>query len=131
MKLSAAHGIVNQVLVYTMVGIGLSASAGVGAVWMRQQISQTANANKALEAQITDLTRRSEEAAAAIAEEQDTSVLLQKNLSMGIGLLPPREDQVQRVTEDPVVRLASKRNSGLFADTGGASLVSIRLAAQP
>jgi hypothetical protein len=131
MKISAAHGFVNQVLVYTLVGIGLSGSIGVGAVWMRQQISLTANANKVLEARIADLTRHCEEATAAIAQEQDATVLLQRNTLWNLGLVPPREDQVQRITEDPAMRLASKRNSGIYGDTARTGMVSIRLATQP
>jgi hypothetical protein len=118
MKISAAHGFVNQVLVYTLVGIGLSGSIGVGAVWMRQQISLTANANKVLEARIADLTRRCEETTAAIAQEQDSSVLLQRNTLWGLGLVPPVEGQIVRVTEDAAALLRAKRNSGIYGDTG-------------
>lgn len=131
MKTSAAHGLVNQVLVYTLVGIGLSSSIGVGAVWMREQISLTANANKVLEARIADLTRRCEETTTAIAQEQDATVLLQRNTLWGIGLVPPQEGQVQRVTEDPTIRMEAKRNSGMYRDTAAAATVSFRVAAQP
>ena len=118
MKISAAHGFVNQVLAYTLLGIGLSGSIGVGTVWMRQQISITANANKALEARIADLTRRVEETTASIAQEQDASVLLRNNTLWGLGLVAPAEGQVQRVAGDPTERLEAKRNSGIYGETG-------------
>ena len=130
MKNSSAHGFVNHLLVYALLGIGLSGTAGVAAVWMRQQISFTANANKALEARIADLTRRCNETNAAIAAEQDPSVLLRRNTAWSLGLVPPRDDQVQHVADDPVMRLAAKRNSGLYRDTGAAA-VTFRVAAQP
>jgi len=131
MKTSASHGFVNQVLAYTLVGIGLTSSIGVGAVWMREQISFTANANKVLEARIADLTRRCEETTAAIAQEQDATVLLQRNTLWNLGLVPPAEGQVQRVTEDPTERLAAKRSRGIERETAAAGTVSFRVAEQP
>jgi len=131
MKTSATHAFVNHVLVYALVGIGLSGSAGVAAVWMRQQISFTANANKVLEARIADLTRRCNETGAAIAAEQDPAVLLRRNTAWNLGLVPPRDDQVQHLAEDPVMRLAEKRNRGLYHDAGAATDLTFRVAAQP
>jgi hypothetical protein len=130
MKLAAAHGFVNQVLIYTVFGIGLSGSIGVGTVWMRQQISRTANENKVLEARIADLTRHIEETTASIAQEQDASVLLERNTLWGLGLVPPSEGQIQRVTGDPTERLEAKRNSGLYGETG-ARFVSFAPPAAP
>ena len=49
---------------------------------------------------------------------------------MRLGLTRPREERVTRVTEDPVFRLAAKRNRGLFSDTG-ASPVVFRIAPSP
>ena len=71
MKASAAHAFVNQVLVYSLVAIGAGGSIGLGSVWMRHQISLSANASRAIEARIAEVERHAEEIRTAIAQEQD------------------------------------------------------------
>jgi hypothetical protein len=117
---------VNQFMVYTLVAICGSASIGLGTVWMRHQISVTANANKVLEASIAELERRIEETDAAVAAEQDPAVLNRRNLEWNLGLVAPGETQVHRVTDDPVARLASIQNRKLFSE--GPTTVNIRVA---
>jgi hypothetical protein len=70
------------------------------------------------------------EEAAAIAAEQDPALLNQRNEQWRLGLAFPSPDHVQRVAEDPVMRLAAKHNRGLF-DTGASAAVSFRVAEQP
>ena len=125
-KKAGAGAFVSQFLVYALVAISASGTIGLGTVWMRHQISVAANANKALEASIADLERRIEETDAAIAVEQDPAVLLRRNTDWGLGLAPPAEPQVRRVSEDPVARLAGIRNRTLFGE--GPSTVTIRVA---
>ena len=84
-----SRAFVNQFLVYTLVAICGSASIGLGMVWIRHQISVTANANKALVASIDDLQRRIEETDAAISAEQDPAVLNRRNAEWQLGLVPP------------------------------------------
>ncbi len=126
MKNSVAHAFVNQVLACTLGGIVLTGGVGLGAVWMRRQISQEANADKALEARLADATRRSEEASAAIATEQDDAALLRRNAQWNLGLVPPG-DRLQRVNQDPVARLAAKREGGRFNDVGGTGGFNVAL----
>lgn len=126
MKTSSASGFVNQILVYTLVMIGFSGSMGLGAVWMRHQISTTANSTKQLSARIADVERRLTEATTAAEMERDPNILLQRNSEWRLGLVRPSETQIVRVAEDPVQRLAAKRNSGLFTD--GAASISIPVA---
>lgn len=116
MKTSAAHGFVNQLLVYTLVMIGFSGTIGLGTVWMRHQISITANSTKQLAARIADVERHIAEATTAAETERDPNVLLRRNAEWKLGLVPPSQDQIVHVPEDPVTRLASKRNRGLFSD---------------
>ena len=116
MKTSASPGFVNQLLVYSLVMIGFSGSIGLGTVWMRHQISITANATKQLAARIADVERRLDEATTAAETERDPNVLLQRNAEWKLGLVRPSEAQIVHVTEDPVQRLAAKRNRGLFTD---------------
>ena len=125
-KRNASSAFVNQFMVYALVAICGSATIGLGTVWMRHQISLAANANKVLEAQIADVERRIEETDAAVSAEQDPSVLNQRNAEWRLGLVPPGETQVHRVTDDPVLRLASVHNRKLFGD--GPATISLQLA---
>jgi hypothetical protein len=125
-KANASSAFVNQFMVYVLVLICGSATIGLGTVWMRHQISLAANANKVLEAQIADVDRHIEETDAAVSAEQDPSVLNQRNTAWHLGLVPPGETQVHRVTEDSVLRLASLHNSKLFGE--GAATISVQVA---
>ncbi len=117
---------VNQLMVYALVAICGTGSIGLGTVWMRHQISIAANANKVLEASIADLERRIQETDAAIAAEQDPAVLIRRNADWRLGLVPPGETQVRRISEDPVTRLAAIHNRTLFGE--GPATVNIRVA---
>jgi hypothetical protein len=125
-KTSSSSGFVNQLLVYTLVMIGFSGSIGLGTVWMRHQISITANSTKQLAAHIAEIERRLAETTTAAETERDANVLLQRNAEWHLGLVPPSEAQVVHVAEDPVQRLAAKRNRGLFTD--GAPSISMPVA---
>lgn len=123
---TGSRAFVNQFMVYALVAICGSATIGLGTVWMRHQISVAANENKVLEASIADVERRIEETNASIAAEQDPTVLNQKNSQWRLGLVPPGETQVRRVTEDPVARLAAIQNSRLFGE--GQATINLRVA---
>jgi hypothetical protein len=116
MNLSSSHGFVNQLVVYTLVMIGFSGSIGLGTVWMRHQISVTANSTKLLESRIAEVERHLVEASTAAETERDPSILLRRNEQWQLGLVAPDRTQIVHVAEDPVMRLAAKRNRGLFGD---------------
>lgn len=116
MKISSSPGFVNQLLVYTLVMIGFSGSIGLGTVWMRHQISITANATKVLDARIAEVERHLAETTTAAEMERDPNVLLRRNVEWRLGLVPPSPAQVAHIGEDPVMHLAAKRNLGLFSD---------------
>ena len=123
------HAFVNQLLVYTLVMICFSGSIGLGTVWMRHQISLTANATKVLDAKIADLDRRFNETKAVLEAEQDPAVLKQRNAEWHLGLVQPNPEQIVRLTGDPVMRLTAKHNRGLFNDGAKPVTVSLRVAA--
>lgn len=125
-KLTNAQAFVNQFMIVALVAICGSATIGLGTVWMRHQISVVANTNKALEAEIADLERRTEETDAAISAEQDPAVLSRRNAEWQLGLVPPGETQVRRYSGDPVMRLASQHNRKIFGD--GPPTVSLQVA---
>ena len=116
MKASSSPGFINQLLVYTLVMICFSGSIGLGTVWMRHQISLTANATKQLDARLSAVERYLTETSAAAESERDANVLLRRNAEWNLGLVLPTQAQIVRVTEDPVMRLASKRNRSLFGE---------------
>jgi len=130
MKISSTHGLANQLLIYTLILIGGGGSLGLSAVWMRHQISLTANATKVLEARIADVERRVSETTTAIETESDPNVLLQRNAEWHLGLVPPGQAQIVHIGEDPVRRLAAKRNRALLGETGGVVAVAFPLALQ-
>jgi hypothetical protein len=116
MKFSTSHGFINQMLVYTLVMICFSGSIGLGTVWMRHQISMTANSAKHLEARLSAVERHLTEAMAAAETERDQHVLLRRNAEWNLGLVQPNQAQVVDVAEDPALWLAAKRNRTLFGD---------------
>lgn len=129
MNRSGAHGFASHFLLCTALTLGGFGSVGVGMVWIRHQISLAANANKALQGRLAALERRIEENDAAIAGDRDPAVLSQLNTQWNLGLVPPASDKVKRVTEDPVVRLASKHNRGLFGER--TQFAEFRVALEP
>lgn len=112
-----SHAFINQLLVCLLVTFCFSGSIGLGTVWMRHQISITANANKALEQRIAEVERHLAETAVFLETEQSPVMLHRRNKELNLGLVPPREAQVVRVMQDPDRHLAAKRNRALFDDS--------------
>lgn len=107
----------NQLLVCLLVTLGFGGSIGLGTVWMRHQISVTANHNRELAARIASLERRIAETTTAIEGEQGSEVLRRRNAEFRLGLAPASDQQVVRVTEDDMVRHTAMRNRDFFKDT--------------
>jgi hypothetical protein len=128
MKTTDTHAFVNQFLVWLLVTFSFSGSIGLGLVWMRHQISATANANRKLEARLADVQRQIDETKTKIEGEQSSDILRRRNTEWHLGLAPRAETQVLHVTEDPVLRLARRSNSDLFNDRTPS--VSFQLAAR-
>ncbi|MDB6127467.1 MAG: hypothetical protein JWM35_1363 [Verrucomicrobia bacterium] len=128
MNRSSNHAFVNQMLACTLVMICLSGSIGLATVWMRHQISLTANATKVLDARIAEVDRRVNETTAAMEAEQDPAVLKRRNIQWHLGLVQPTQEQIVRIAGDPVMRLAAKRNRALFTEGVAPVTVSLRVA---
>ena len=116
MKKTDTHAFVNQLLIYTLVTIGFSGSVGLGTVWLRHQISVTANRTRQIEARLAEVERHCRETEAAIGTEQGPEALKRRNTEWRLGLVSPKDSQIIRVNEAPEERLAAKRNQGLFTD---------------
>ena len=114
MKPPPAHAFVSQLIALTLILLIFSGSLGLGAVWVRQEISGTANRSHSLEVKIADVERRLDEVNAEVAASLNPEALLQQNQVMRLGLVSPTEAQVVRVNESPELRLASKLNREVF-----------------
>jgi|GEM_PF-200065 len=115
MKPPPAHALVNRVILLTLCALMLGGSLGLGAVWMRQEISQAANESRTLQVKIADVERRLDEVNAQVASAVNPHALLRQNEAMRLALAAPREPQVVRVGESPELRLAAKRNREVFS----------------
>ena len=115
MNKNTSHAFVNQLLVYTLVMICFSGSIGLGTVWLRHQISISANNTKQLEQRIVESERHLAELNTQITAEQSIDVLARRNSEWNLGLVLPKEPQVVRVSESPERRLASRNNAEVFA----------------
>ena len=116
MKKSDNQAFINQLLVYTLVMICFSGSVGLGTVWLRHQISVSANQTKLFNSQLVEIERRLAEVTARIAIEQDISELQRKNQTFALGRVSPQEAQIVRITESPEERLAIRRNRESFGE---------------
>lgn len=122
------HAFVNQLLVYTLVMICFSGSIGLGTVWMRHQISATANSAKVLDSRCNEIERQINQMRAAVEREQDPAILKLRNDQWNLGLVQPAPQQIAYLAEDPVMRLAAKHNRDLFNNDGPSATVSFQLA---
>ena len=95
--------------------ICFSGSIGLGTVWLRHQISITANNTKLLEQRIAEAERHLSELNTQVTAEQSIDVLTRRNTEWKLGLVLPKEPQVVRVSESPERRLASRNNVEVFA----------------
>lgn len=125
------HAFVNQLLIYTLVMICFSGSIGLGTVWLRHQISITANNTKRLEQRIIESERHLAELNTQITAEQSIDVLARRNSEWKLGLVLPKEPQVVRVSESPERILASRNHAEVFASeavaTGTVTPVRFRI----
>jgi len=115
MKPAPAPTLVNRLIAMAVMLLVFSGTLGLGAVWMRGEISRTANHSRALQGQITDVERRLDEVNAQVASAVNPDALLRRGQSMNLALASPREIQVVRVPESPELRLAAKRNRDVFS----------------
>lgn len=133
MKPPPAHAHVNRLIALTLLLLVFSGSLGLGAVWVRQEISQTANRSRALVARVADVERRLDEVNAEIAAAVNPDVLLKQNEAMRLGLAAPREIQVVRLEGSPEIRLLARLNRDNFerasAEAAGNGLPAFRIVA--
>lgn len=121
---------VNQFVIYTLVMIGVSGSMGMGAVWLRHQISAVANETQRMELRLAQIERRLAEINTQITAEQSITLLAKRNQEWRLGLVPPREQQVVRVATNVENRLSARRNAELYAKTSDEQSGALRFRLQ-
>ena len=114
MKPPPAHAHINRLIALILLLLVFCGSLGLGAVWVRQNMSQTANRSRALVTKITDVERRLDEVNAEVASAVNPDALLRQNQVMRLALVTPREVQVVRIAGSPELNLATKRNREIF-----------------
>lgn len=131
MKPPPATAHVNRLIALSLALLLFSGSLGLGAVWVRQEISQTANRSRVLVVKLADVERRLDQINADIAAAASPGALLQQNEIMRLGLATPRESNVVRVEGSPELFLLTQRNRDNFsraaAEAGGSNLPAFRI----
>jgi len=123
-----SRAFVNQLLICLLVTTCIGGSIGVGIVWMRHQISTTANTNRALLARVTELERYIDEKKTAIESAQNLEALHRLNTEFALGLGPVGDGQVVHATEDPIRRMVARANRELFGEAPAPAPVTLFLA---
>jgi hypothetical protein len=108
MKPPPANIHINRLIALSLLLLLFSGSLGLGAVWVRGEISQTANRSRALVSKIADVERRLDDVNTAIAVAVSPNALDQQNEAMRLGLAFPKETQVVRVDGSPELRLLAR-----------------------
>lgn len=132
-----ARAFVNQILICVLVTLCGSGAVGVGTVWMRHQVSRTADNNRALEASIQRLKRQLAETTALIESAQNPTELRHRNEEFKLGLEQVVDQQVVHVAEEAGERLSRMRakanhellKEGVRHDVAGApQLITFKVA---
>lgn len=111
----SASAFVSELMVYLLVLAGFNGSVWLGTVWMRHQISETAELTKQTERRLVAVERRLAETSARLASEQSPQTLESRNREMQLGLVRPAELHIVRIEESPEERLAAMRNFEIFS----------------
>lgn len=112
-----------QLLVASLVVLGMGGGLGFAIVDLRHDIAVSANTSRVLEQRIVETERRIAEVGGAIAAEQSPNEL--RRQAVALGLAPPAESRLVRVDESVTTRLAAKRNAEIFAAESG-QIVPVR-----
>ena len=113
-KNRAANLILNRIIVYSLLILALVGGFGVVTVWMRHQISQSANSLQALEQQITEERRELAQLEVELTIAMSTDKLIYLNRSLELGLREPAYTQIVHVTDNVETRLYEKNANSVF-----------------
>ncbi len=106
--------LVSKLIALTLTFLVFAGTLGLGAVWVRQEIFQSANRNRGNELRLADIERRLGEVNVEVAAALNPDALLRQNKAMRLGLVMPQEARVARVDIQPEDALAARRNREVF-----------------
>lgn len=104
-----SRAFINQVMLCVLVTFCGGGAVGLGTVWMRHQISRTADHNKNLEASIQRIKRQIVETTVLVEAAQSITELRLRNSEFKLGLEGILETQVVHDTMDAGDRLLTMR----------------------
>lgn len=93
-------------------------SLGLGAVWLRHQIAESANELRYLERAMEEERRVMARLGAELSRATSPGALMLKNRKMALGMEIPDESQIVLVRENVEARLLDKSVGGLTATYG-------------
>jgi hypothetical protein len=105
----------NRILLFSFLLFIYAGSIGFGTVWLRHQIAMAASENKVIENRIVEIERSLSEVDAELAASLSPKFLIMRNEELNLRLARPSESQIVRIDDDLEIRLATKRNQGLFS----------------
>ena len=115
MKSLSAHAALNRILLSSFLLLVFAGSIGFGTVWLRHQIAVAADENKVIGSRIVEIERSLSEVDAELAHSLSPEFLILRNQELNLRLARPSESQIVRIGDDVEIRLATKRNQGLFS----------------
>lgn len=122
MKRRPAHAALNRILFFSFMLLVYAGAIGFGTVWLRHQIAMAANENKVIEQGIVEIERSLSEVDAELAASLSPEFLILRNQELDLRLARPSESQIVRISDDVEIRLATKRNQGLFSSVNYSSV---------
>lgn len=102
---------VNQIALWLILAIGFGGSVGMGVVWMRHQISTTANNVRKLAAEKAEVDRLISEKSAFIASEQRPDLLRKLNDEFRLGLVPMSDVTMFNESSEVAIRGLVERST--------------------
>ena len=108
---TTSRAFVNPLVVCLLFTIGLGGSAGLGVVWMRHQISTTANNIRSLDAQKAAIERLISEKSAVVASEQRSDLLRKANEEFRLGLVPMSDVTIFQESSERAIRGLVERST--------------------
>ena len=106
-----SQAFVNQIVVCLILTIGVGGGVGLGTVWMRHQISTTANHVRLLAAQTAEVDRLITEKFAEVASAQRPDLLRKLNQEFRLGLVPMSDVPLFNESSENAVRGLVERAS--------------------
>ena len=117
MNTTSTRAFVSQFLAFTLSMLFVTGSIGLGTVWLRHEISVTANRTRVLQSRLADVERHINETTAEIASATSTDALLRQNVLMRLGMVQPRPQQVVHMSGSPEQTLEAKMRTDYVRKT--------------